>query len=52
MSVSNWTLETIIHAALRRAAAENRFDVAEHLLRALETLAGEPERRRSQVRVH
>lgn len=32
------TLETILAAALRQAAKEDRLDVAEHILRALELL--------------
>jgi len=45
-------LEAVIHAALKQAAAENRLDVAEYLLQALETLAEEPERRPLQPRHH
>jgi plasmid stabilization system protein ParE len=35
-------LEAIIYMALKQAAAENRLDVAEYLLQALEILAEEP----------
>jgi hypothetical protein len=31
-----------IFAALKQAGADNRLDIAEHLLRALEVLDGEP----------
>jgi hypothetical protein len=36
------TLERMLAAVLRQAAQDNRFDGAEHLLRALELLANEP----------
>lgn len=32
------TLEVVVAVSLRRAVLEKRFDVAEHLLRALEAL--------------
>jgi hypothetical protein len=45
-------LEAVIYAALKQAAAENRLDVAEHLLQALEVLAEEPKRHSPQPRHH
>jgi hypothetical protein len=41
MDMGKGTLEAVIHAALKQAAAENRLDMAEHLLHALEILAEE-----------
>jgi hypothetical protein len=45
MATHKRTLETVIHAALKQAAAEKRLDVAESLLQALEILAEEPQPR-------
>jgi hypothetical protein len=36
-------LDESILAAFKKACAEDRMDIAEHLLRALEALDGEPE---------
>jgi hypothetical protein len=44
--MSRVSLEALLGAALKRAAAEDRLDVAEHVLRALETL----QRRQRRVR--
>jgi hypothetical protein len=48
MTTGKRTLETVIYTALKHAVAENRLDVAEHLLQALEILAEDPERHPSQ----
>jgi hypothetical protein len=45
------TLEAMLAAALRQASREDRLDVAEHLLRALETLERVP-RREGRVRAN
>ena len=39
---SHRSLRSLVFAALKRAGEDNRLDVAEHLLRALETLDAEP----------
>ncbi len=40
MPVRRRSLKSLVFAALKRAGAENRLDVAEHLIRALEVLDG------------
>jgi hypothetical protein len=45
MATHKRTLEGVTQAALKQAAAENRLDVAEYLLQALEILAEEPQPR-------
>jgi hypothetical protein len=52
MATGKRTLEAVIYAALKQAAAENRLDVAEYLLQALEILAEEPEMHPPQPRHH
>jgi hypothetical protein len=39
---SRSSLESLLSAALQQAGTENRLDVAEHILRALETLERKP----------
>ena len=49
-----WTLQMRVFAALKQAGAENRLDVAEHLLRALEILdraEPRPRNKRPQLRL-
>ncbi len=43
MASRNRNLDIVIWAALKRAVAENRLDVAECLLRALELLEESPQ---------
>lgn len=52
MAPGKRTLEAVIYAALKQAAAQDRLDVAEHLLQALEILVEEPERCPLQPRHH